>query len=113
LWHLLQWHPHPTTGQVFQSSPTPDLISEEDESVFPITPGLFAAIFCNKFKYIGNIDFLLFNFMITFQILENYSIFFVVLMKLSYTKTKENNNISGNLPLLLLCIVFNELSYFL
>ena len=60
--NLRQWHPHPTTGQVLQTSQTPDLISEEeDEPVFPITPGLFAAIFCNKFKYIGNIDFLLFN----------------------------------------------------
>jgi len=27
---LRQWHPHPTTGQVLQSSPTPDLISEEE-----------------------------------------------------------------------------------
>ena len=26
-----QWHPHPTTGQVLQSSSTPDLISEEEE----------------------------------------------------------------------------------
>ena len=26
-----KWHPHPTTGQVLQSSPTPDLVSEEDE----------------------------------------------------------------------------------
>jgi hypothetical protein len=29
--HKGQWHPHPTTGQVLQSSPTPDLISEEEE----------------------------------------------------------------------------------
>ena len=28
---LRQWHPHPTTGQVLQSSPTPDLVSEEQE----------------------------------------------------------------------------------
>jgi len=28
---LRQWHPHPTTGQVLQSSPNPDLISEEEE----------------------------------------------------------------------------------
>ena len=28
---LRQWHPHPTTGQVLRSSPTPDLISEEEE----------------------------------------------------------------------------------
>jgi hypothetical protein len=28
---LRQWHPHPTTGQVLQSSPTPDLVSEEEE----------------------------------------------------------------------------------
>ena len=28
---LGQWHHHPTTGQVLQSSPTPDLISEEEE----------------------------------------------------------------------------------
>jgi hypothetical protein len=27
---LRQWHPHPTTGQVLQSSLTPDLISEEE-----------------------------------------------------------------------------------
>jgi hypothetical protein len=26
---LRQWHPHPTTYQVLQSSPTPDLKSEE------------------------------------------------------------------------------------
>ena len=30
-WILNLWHPHPTTGQVLQSSPTPDLISEEEE----------------------------------------------------------------------------------
>jgi hypothetical protein len=28
---LRQWHPRPTTGQVLQSSPTPDLVSEEEE----------------------------------------------------------------------------------
>ena len=28
---LRQWHSHSTTGQVLQSSPTPDLISEEEE----------------------------------------------------------------------------------
>ena len=28
---LRQWHPHPTTGQVLQSSSTPDLISEEEK----------------------------------------------------------------------------------
>ena len=28
---LRQWHPHPTSGQVLQSSPTPDLVSEEEE----------------------------------------------------------------------------------
>jgi hypothetical protein len=28
---LRQWHPHPTTYQVLQSSPTPDLKSEEKE----------------------------------------------------------------------------------
>ena len=31
---LGQWHPHPTTGQVLQSSPTPDLISEEEEEAW-------------------------------------------------------------------------------
>jgi hypothetical protein len=30
---LRQWHPHPTTGQVLQSSPTPHLISEEELNV--------------------------------------------------------------------------------
>jgi hypothetical protein len=34
---LRQWHPHPTTGQVLQSSLTPDLISEEDT----LNQGLF------------------------------------------------------------------------
>ena len=29
-WILNLWHPHPTTGQILQS-PTPDLISEEEE----------------------------------------------------------------------------------
>ena len=30
-WILTLRHPHPTTGQVLQSSPTPDLISDEGE----------------------------------------------------------------------------------
>jgi hypothetical protein len=30
-WILTLWHPHPTTGQVLQSSPTPDLISAQEE----------------------------------------------------------------------------------
>ena len=44
-------------------------------ALFPITPGLFAAIFCNKFKYIGNIDFLLFNlfFSTHFKVFIQYS----------------------------------------
>ena len=35
-WILImrQWHPLPTTGQVLQSSPSPDLISEEEDSTF-------------------------------------------------------------------------------
>ena len=30
-WILTLWHPHPTTDQVLQSSPTPDLISAQEE----------------------------------------------------------------------------------
>ena len=42
---------------------------------------------------------------------ERHSISRLRSYNMTHTKTKENNNISGNLPLLL-CIVFNELSYF-
>ena len=37
---LRQWHPHPTTGQVLQSIPTPYLISEEEEEQWLVLPNL-------------------------------------------------------------------------